>query len=69
MFLINAFKSAINFLSAPQYLVTAMLVLLLVGLRSKLLWSKRGGVFLLVLIGIGLAFASAPAAPELASTP
>src|SRR6202165_688528 len=56
MFLINAFKSAINFLSAPQYLVTAMLVLLLVGLRSKLLWSKRGGVFLLVLIagGIGL---------------
>src|ERR1700732_2055232 len=58
MFLINALKSAINFLSAPQYLVTAMLVLLLVGLRSKLLWSKRGGLFLLVLVagGIGLSY-------------
>src|ERR1700682_6591194 len=58
MVLINALKSAINFLSAPQYLVTAMLVLLLVGLRSKLLWSKRGGIFLLVLIagGIGLSY-------------
>jgi hypothetical protein len=58
MFLINALKSAINFLSAPQYLVTAMLVLLLVGLRSKLLWSKLGGLFLLVLIagGIGLSY-------------
>ena len=51
---INALKSVVNFLSAPQYLVTAMLVLLLIGLRSKLLWSKRGGLFLLILIGGGI---------------
>ena len=41
MVVINFFKSVVNFLSAPQYLVTAMLVLLLIGLRSKWLWSKK----------------------------
>lgn len=58
MFLVNALKSVINFLSAPQYLVTAMLVLLLVGLRWKFLWSRRGGVALFALIagGIGLSY-------------
>ncbi len=58
MFLINALKSAINFLSAPQYLVTVMLFGLLFGLRSKFLWSKRGGLLLLILIagGIGLSY-------------
>ena len=58
MFLVNALKRAINFLSAPQYLVTAMLFGLLVGLRSKFLWSKRGGLLLLILIagGIGLSY-------------
>ncbi|MEO8432718.1 MAG: hypothetical protein ABI592_14505 [Acidobacteriota bacterium] len=58
MFLINALKRAINFLSAPQYLVTAMLFGLLIGLRSKFLWSKRGGLLLFLLIagGIGLSY-------------
>jgi hypothetical protein len=58
MFLVNALKSVINFLSAPQYLVSAMLVLLLVGLRWTFLWSKRGGIFLFALIagGIGLSY-------------
>jgi Cytochrome b(C-terminal)/b6/petD len=51
---INALKSAVNFLSAPQYLVTAMLVLLLIGLRLKFLWSRKGGLFLLILIGGGI---------------
>jgi len=54
MFLINALKSVVNFLSAPQYLVTAMLVLLLVGLRWKWLWSRQGGLFLFALIGGGI---------------
>jgi hypothetical protein len=54
MFLINALKSVVNFLSAPQYLVTAMLVLLLVGLRWKWLWSRKGGLFLFALIGGGI---------------
>jgi hypothetical protein len=54
MFLINALKSLVNFLSAPQYLVTAMLVLLLVGLRWKWLWSRKGGLFLFALIGGGI---------------
>src|SRR5579864_9151680 len=54
MFVINALKSVVNFLSAPQYLVSAMLVLLLVGLRLKVLWSRKGGLFLLILIGGGI---------------
>jgi hypothetical protein len=51
---VNALKSVVNFLSAPQYLVSAMLVLLLIGLRSKFLWSRKGGLFLLLLIGGGI---------------
>jgi len=55
---ISLLKSAINFLSAPQYLVTAMLIGLLVGIRWKFLWSKKGGLMLLALIagGIGLSY-------------
>ncbi len=49
MFLINALKAVINFLSAPQYLVTAMLILLVFGIRWRPLWTKKGGLFLLVL--------------------
>ena len=49
MFLINTLKSVINFLSAPQYLVTAMLILLVFGIRWRPLWTKKGGLFLLVL--------------------
>ena len=49
MFLVNALKAVINFLSAPQYLVTAMLILLVFGIRWRPLWTKKGGLFLLVL--------------------
>src|SRR5258706_6039910 len=49
MFLINALKAVINFLSAPQYLVTAMLILLVFGIRWRPLWTKKRGLFLLVL--------------------
>src|SRR6476660_7026800 len=52
MFLINALKSVINFLSAPQYLVTAMLVLLVLGIHWRPLWTKRGGLVLLI-VGTG----------------
>ena len=56
--MINLVKSVINFLSAPQYLVTAMLIGLLIGIRWKFLWSKRGGLVLFALIagGIGLSY-------------
>ena len=56
--LINALKSAINFVSAPQYLVTAMLFLLASGSACRPLWTKKGGLFLLALVGggIGLSF-------------
>jgi hypothetical protein len=55
---IGFLKSAINFLSAPQYLVTAMLIGLLIGIRWKFLWSKKGGLVLFALIagGIGLSY-------------
>src|SRR6202162_2246980 len=49
MLLINILKSVINFLSAPQYLVTAMLILLVLGIRWRPLWTTKGGIFLLVL--------------------
>ena len=55
MFLINALKSVVNFLSAPQYLVTAMLILLLFGIRFRPLWTRRGGIALLVLVAGGIA--------------
>jgi hypothetical protein len=55
---INLLKSFINFVSAPQYLVTLMLVLLLVGIRWRPLWTKKGGLALLALVagGIGLSY-------------
>src|SRR6202162_4017909 len=49
MVLINALKSVINFLSAPQYLVTAMLILLVLGIRWRPLWTTKGGIVRLVL--------------------
>jgi Cytochrome b(C-terminal)/b6/petD len=51
---INLLKSFINFVSAPQYLVTLMLVLLMVGIRWRPLWTKKGGLALLLLIGGGI---------------
>jgi hypothetical protein len=55
---IELVKSVVNFLSAPQYLVTAMLLLLLAAIHFRPLWTKRGGLFLLALIGgaIGLSY-------------
>jgi hypothetical protein len=55
---IDLVKSAVNFLSAPQYLVTAMLLLLLAAIHFRPLWTKRGGLVLLALIGgaIGLSY-------------
>jgi hypothetical protein len=55
---IELVKSAVNFLSAPQYLVTAMLLLLLAAIHFRPLWTKRGGLVLLAVIGgvIGLSY-------------
>ncbi len=44
--LVNLAKGVVNFLSAPQYLVTASLILLVVGIHWRPLWTKKGGVFL-----------------------
>ena len=55
MFLINFVKSVINFLSAPQYLVTAMLVLLMIGIRWRPLWTRTGGIVLFLALTLGIA--------------
>ena len=46
MFLINAFKAVINFLSAPQYLVTLMLIGVMLAIYWRPLWTRKGGVVL-----------------------
>jgi len=51
---IGLVKGLINFLSAPQYLVTAMLFGLLIAIRWPWLWSKKGGLALLALVGGGI---------------
>ena len=58
MFLVNFLKSVVNFLSAPQYLVTLMLFGILLGLRWRWLWSKRGGLTLLIVVAgaIGISY-------------
>ena len=58
MLVVNLLKSAINFLSAPQYLVTAMLVLVLLAIHWGPLWTKRGGMVLFggLATGIGLSY-------------
>ncbi|HEU5249896.1 MAG TPA: hypothetical protein VFW15_07900, partial [Thermoanaerobaculia bacterium] len=43
---VNAVKSVVNFLSAPQYLVTVSLVLLVAAIHWKTLWTKKGGIVL-----------------------
>jgi hypothetical protein len=55
MFLVNLLKSVVNFLSAPQYLVTLMLFGVLLGLRWRWLWSKRGGLALLAVVAGSIA--------------
>jgi uncharacterized membrane protein YgdD (TMEM256/DUF423 family) len=46
MAVINALKGVVNFLSAPQYLVTVALILLVLGINWRPVWTKRGGVIL-----------------------
>src|SRR5215813_12708268 len=54
MFLINAFKSVINFLWAPQYLVTLMLIGVMAAIYWRPLWTRKGGVVLFALLGGGI---------------
>lgn len=39
-------KDVVNFISAPQYLVTLSLILLILLLHWKALWTKKGGIIL-----------------------
>src|SRR5213594_2275838 len=50
MAVVNTLRGFVNFLSAPQYLVTLALVLLVIAINLPIIWSKRGGIFL----GIGM---------------
>jgi len=58
MVVIQFIKNAIDFLSAPQYLVTGALVGLILAIRWAPLWSKKGGLALFALVagGIGLSY-------------
>jgi Cytochrome b(C-terminal)/b6/petD len=47
-------KTVVNFLSAPQYLVTGALIGLVLGIQWRPLWTKKGGVALLALVGGGI---------------
>ncbi|HEY3123155.1 MAG TPA: hypothetical protein VGK70_03755 [Thermoanaerobaculia bacterium] len=46
MLIINAARSVVNFLSAPQYLVTVALLLLVVAINFRPIWTRRGGIVL-----------------------
>src|SRR5713101_7739194 len=56
--LINFLKSIINFISAPQYLVSLMLIVVLAALYWRPLWSQKGGIalFSLLALGFGLSY-------------
>jgi len=54
MFLIHFLKSVVNFLSAPQYLVTLMLIGVLAAIRWRPLWTKKGGIALFAALGGGI---------------
>jgi len=58
MFLVDFIKNAIDFLSAPQYLVSGALIGLILAIHWKPLWTKTGGIALLALVagGIGLSY-------------
>jgi hypothetical protein len=51
-------KNTIDFLSAPQYLVTAALIGLVLLIRWAPIWSRKGGLALLAVVagGIGLSY-------------
>ena len=55
---VNFAKSVVNFLSAPQYLVTLMLIGVLAAIYWRPLWTKKGGIVLFALLagGIGLSY-------------
>jgi hypothetical protein len=54
MFLVEWLKNAIDFLSAPQYLVTMALIGLVLAIHLRPLWTKMGGIILLALVGGGI---------------
>ena len=58
MFLVNLVKNAIDFLSAPQYLVSGALIGLVAAIHWRPIWTPRGGAVLLALLagGIGLSY-------------
>ena len=58
MIVVDFIKNAIDFLSAPQYLVTGALIGLVLAIHWGALWTTKGGLALLVLVagGIGLSY-------------
>ena len=58
MFIVQFIKNAIDFLSAPQYLVTGALIGLILMIHWAPAWSKKGGLILFALVagGIGLSY-------------
>ena len=58
MVVVGFVKSVVNFLSAPQYLVTLMLIGVLAAIRWRPLWTKKGGIALFAVLigGIGLSY-------------
>src|SRR6516225_8027614 len=54
MVLVDFIKNAIDFLSAPQYLVTMALIGLILAIHFRPLWTKLGGIVLLALVGGGI---------------
>ena len=70
MFLIQFVKNAIDFLSAPQYLVTGALIGLILAIHWAPMWSRKGGMVLFAIIagGIGLSYLD-PNFNKVATTP
>src|SRR5262249_18269913 len=58
MFLVEFVKNAIDFLSAPQYLVSGALMGLILGIHWRPIWTKLGGIALFAILagGIGLSY-------------
>ena len=51
---ITLLKNVIDFLSAPQYLVTAALIGLVLLIHWRPVWTKKGGIALFALLGGGI---------------
>src|SRR5262245_32938729 len=58
MSLVEFVKNAIDFLSAPQYLVSGALVGLILAIHWRPIWTKTGGIVLFAILagGIGLSY-------------